>query len=412
MRSKLLKSIASVFAMAAALAFVAGGAMAQDGPKISGGAGVGFGQVTWDSGETSTGAPGDVVDGSALNAQIESNVIVSGKNENVDYYFRMRARGTTGDTIVKGFSEGTFNDGQMQTVRVRVGTNFGPVRVEIGRLPGIGGTGMADLRPVRAPGGFRHNVNNLGFFDAGALNVRFAAGPVKVGVAIQANGCQVNCSGGFKDSSKTVLNTVAQTEVTTTTSVDSGNAQTIMPYVQGAFGPVKFGVRYALSSSDVIVKTAVKTVDLSTDPPTDGTVTTATHDGSVDSSGFVGEVAVAAGPVGIGLEYTSLTEGCLDPIVPAGTACNDTTVTGPGLAVTWTGLLVQYSSSEEDDGDATTTNATSSVVSGSFLFDIGGGKIGPEVAIAKSKPSDSTTAVTPKPEASGRLIRVLMTTGF
>jgi hypothetical protein len=408
MRSKLLNTIASVFAMAAALAFVAGGAMAQDGPKVSGGAGVGFGQVQWDTGATSDG-PGDPVDGSALNAQIESNVIVSGKNENVDYYFRMRARGTTGDTIVKGFSEGTFNDGQMQTVRVRVGTNFGPVRVEIGRLPGIGGTGMADLRPVRAPGGFRHNVNNLGFFDAGALNVRFAAGPVKVGVAIQANGCQVNCSGGFKDSSSTSV-TAADTLTTSTTSVSTGNAQTIMPYVQGAFGPVKFGVRYATSSQDVIVSSSTTDVTVSTGAST--TTGGAPHDGSVDRSGFVGEVAVAAGPGGIGLEYTSLPEGCLDPIGPAGTACNDTTVTGPGLAVTWTGLLVQYSSSEEDDGDATTTNATSSVVSGSFLFDIGGGKIGPEVAIAKSKPSDSTLAVTPKPEASGRLIRVLMTTGF
>src|SRR3970040_2345539 len=111
MRSNLLKSALSVFALAVAAMFV--GTLAMAAPPFSGGAGAGFGIASWDTGAaatTGTGTSTDKPSDSTYNNQVEANLIAAGKTENGagDYYVRLRVRGTQGDTIPKDFSEGSL----------------------------------------------------------------------------------------------------------------------------------------------------------------------------------------------------------------------------------------------------------------------------------------------------------------
>jgi hypothetical protein len=373
--------------------------------KFSGGAAAGFGQATWDTGGTA--APGAPADGSAYNAQIESNLIYSGKNGNMDFYLRMRARGTSGDTEVKDFSEGTFTDGQLNTVRVRVGYTNGPFRMEVGRLPGIGGIGFADLRPLRAPGGFRHYVDNLGMFDSGAINLQFNAGPAKIGLAISTD-CQVQCDAGtgvVTEGGSVVLDPAGGTVGTITETTGSAKLRgtnTIMPYVQAAFGAIKVGARFATSSAKLNASFTENTYDVGNIVPT-ATDTTTVDGVTTKGSGMVVEVAFNSDAFGAALEYTSTTAKCETTLDPG---CKDKKVSGPGLAVTFAGGgLVQYSSSETDTG-GTGKKPSTQLISGSFLFDVGGGKLGPEVASA------TTNAGGTAKDQKGTLIRLIATTGF
>jgi hypothetical protein len=375
--------------------------------KFSGGAAAGFGQVSWDTGGTA--GPGAPADGSAYNVQMESNLIYSGKNENMDYYFRMRARGTSGDTEVKDFTEGTFTDtqgtgqfGALNTVRVRVGYNAGAFRVAMGKLPGIGGIGFADLRPLRAPGGFRHYVDNLGMFDSAAIQLEFNAGPAKVGLAISTD-CQVQCDAGtgvVTESGGIEIDPATDTITETTGSAKLRGTNTIMPYVQAAFGAIKVGARFASSSA----KLNAALTETPYVAGVAGASTTTTVDGvTTKGSGMVVEVAFNSDAFGAALEYTSTTAKCETTLDPG---CKDKKVSGPGLAVTFAGGgLVQYSSSETDTG-GTGKKPSTQLISGSFLFDVGGGKLGPEVASA------TTNAGGTAKDQKGTLIRLIATTGF
>lgn len=403
MRSISLK-FASAFALLAALTFVAvGAAMAQDGGKWSGGAYAGFGQVSWDKGTTATaGSPSS---GSAYNTQIEANLIYSGKQGPMDYYFRIRARGTTGDTVVKDFSEGTFNDGQLQTVRLRVGWNVTDAfRIEAGRLPSIGGVGFADQRPVRAPGGFRHFVDNYAMWDAGALNLSFKTGGIRVGLAISGD-CQVACLAGQSlPTSSTTVDGATGTITVIKTDFRSKGQSTMLPYVQATFGAAKVGFRYAASQGKAVGSYREDTITGA------GVVTNVdnfTVDETVKSTGMVLEAAYNTPAFGVAVEYTGTT---YKPF-PSDVGAKDFKNTMIGLAATFAGGgLVQYSSSKDDDGlpAASTAGKDKTTISGSYLMDVGSGaQVGPEIATASEKAQKTGSK-----EAKGTLVRLLMRTSF
>jgi len=400
MRSIFLKSLVSAFALFAVAAFVAAGAMAQDAPKVSGGVYAGFGQAKWESGGTASKSD------SALNGQIEANLIVSGAKENVDYYFRLRARGTTGDTTTKGLSEGTadcngnaaagfenansdfsalntsINCGKMQTIRVRVGWNGpGGFRLEGGRLPSIGGVGYADIQPVRAPSGFRHFNDTAAFYDVTAIVASFKTGGIKVGLGLSAN-CDINCK---YDQSSGTGNGLGVVDASAGSAVILTNQNSSIVFFQGAFGDVKVGARVVGAGSKV------------KDP---GTSTTMAADDTLKASANVVEAAYTMGGMMFALEFNSET----DKAPNAGTG-KDWKITGPALAVSFLNgnAAVQYSSQKTDKGATFVPEQT--WVSAFYLADVGGGKVGGEFVSTSYKSGATTTQ-------KGTLIRLLLKSDF
>jgi len=404
MRSISLK-FASAFALLAALTFVAvGAAMAQDGGKWNGGAYAGFGQVNWDKGTVA--APGSPSSGSSYNTQIEANIIYSGKQGPMDYLFRMRARGTQGNTEVKDFTEGTFNDGQLQTVRVRVGWNVSDAfRIEIGRLPSIGGVGYADLQFVRAPASFRHFNDNYAMWDSGAINLSFKVGGIKAGLAISAD-CQVAClAGQTLPASSTTIDAGTSTITVVKSTLASKNQSTMLPYVQADLGAVKVGFRYAASQGKAVGSYKEDDIDIATGGVT--AVDSFTVDETVKSTGMVLEAAYTTPGFGVAFEYTGTT---YKPF-PSDVGAKDFKNTQIALSATFAGGgLVQYSTSKDDDGlpAASTAGVDKTVMSAAYLMDVGsGGQVGPEVVLASEK-----AQVTGAKEAKGTLIRLLLRTSF
>jgi len=393
MRSNLLKSVLSVFALAVAALFV--GTLAMAAPTFSGGAAAGFGQVSWDTGNSGAGASG-----SAYNTQIEANLIASGKNESgsVDYYYRLRIRGTQGDPITKNESEGSFvssvgtscvtgdgsgcgsdgDAGHVQTARFRMGWNVSDAfRIEVGKLPGIGGTGLTDLQAVRAPGGFRHFNNNGGFFDVGAINFAFKTGGIKVGLAL-GSACDPSCTqhGDAKAKDSNGNSDVIRAQ------------NTMLPYFQGTFGGIKVGFRAPQSSGTVASKASASTTTLKVED-------------EFKTSMTVIEASVPIGPAAIALELTNQT--AKSPV----TGSKDLKTSDVELAVTaLNGLLVQYGTDEQDNGSTSPTYKKPKVtlITVSYVWDMGGGaKIGPEYSTVTST-SSSTTGK----DAKGQLIRIIM----
>ena len=91
MRSKLLQSMASVIAVLALSAFVAGGALAQDSkPTIRGNFGAAFGNKSAEGLGFVDGTDGE---SDGFYQRIEANLFFEGSNGPMSYQFRMRFRG-------------------------------------------------------------------------------------------------------------------------------------------------------------------------------------------------------------------------------------------------------------------------------------------------------------------------------
>lgn len=345
MRSNLLKSMLAVFALAVSMMYV--GSLAVAAPSFSGGVAAGFGQVTVDDGGTGPGAGSQ----SAYNAQIESNLIATGKTEGgkVDYYYRLRIRGTQGDPLNSSETESSFSDNQLQTVRTRIGWNVTDAfRIEMGKLPSIGGVGFADIQPLRSPKGFELPVNLYAFYDAGAINFSFKSGSMKFGVAIAAK-CDPGCD--HSDSTNT-------SGISTNTGASLGAASTILPYFQGSFGALDVGVRIPSSSAKVSKVGSGSPAGLKLED-------------QFKSSATGLELRFKTNAVTAAMEYYAKT--AKSPLAGA----KDEKVTDLTLAaILAMGLQVQYATDTLDNGG--TAKPKTTWLSLAYLFDVDGAKFGPE----------------------------------
>lgn len=348
--------------LAAFVLMVAGPAMAQ--PKISGAAAASFGQVSVD-----TGGTGDTETGDSFFTTIEANFIATGGNGTMDYYFRLRGRGTEGNTVPHDFEGGTFADNQLQTVRVRVGWNVtDQFRIEMGKMPGIGGTGAADINNVRTPGGIGAPVNKFGMWDSGAINLAFKATPqIRVGLAISSD-CQVGCTAGAD----------ARPAAAGGGNYE-GNFQTLMPYANLNFGDIGISLRLPQSSGDAIVSGKSETVES-------------------DAVGF--EAKYSMDQIYVALEYYDSTKGCV------GSGCFEETQTDTTLALKAYGLGLQIGSSDIDVNK--TTTETEDFMAVWYEIPMGdGGKVFPE--IGQLTLNDGTTGAK---DSTVDYIRLGMKVGF
>jgi hypothetical protein len=359
MKNAIKFSIASVIVTLATLALVAGSAVAQ--PKISGGVGAGFGQLSWDDGNTSS---------STYNAQTESNLIASGTNGSFDYYFRIRIRGTQGDTAQKGGTESSFSDGQLQTVRTRVTWNINDsMSLAMGRLPGIGVINPGYAAALRAPSGLRSADGAIAGWDTGGMVFAYKAGSIRAGLAILAN-CQVGCD-NIDDS------------VSGDASVT--NQSTMIPFVQYRSGAIAVGLRLAMSSGQA------NGTDFS--------------EVATSGSGNNIDFQFKTDAFSVGLEMSSATSAGAKNAL--GSTPDDAESSAMVLAVKAAGLAIGYSAATTADGyvdpvSGKGSDDTDTVISVNYAMDMGGGKLTPELITASNSNTDM----------AGQLIRLVLTTGF
>jgi hypothetical protein len=369
MRSNLLKSALSVFALAVAALFV--GTLAMAAPTFSGGVAAGFGQVSIDGGGTGPGASG-----STWNTQVESNLVATGKTQNgtVDYYYRLRIRGTQGDALPGGFgssgpsstatqTEGVFTTSGLSALRTRIGWNVTDAfRIEMGRLPSLGANGFADIQPLRTPAGFELPVNLYAFFDAGAINFSFKTGGIKVGLAISSN-CDPGCDHGDAGSA----------------SVRAQN--TLMPWFLGSFGAIDVALRLPQASAQASVAAtgaqggAIKIED------------------EFKSSATAVEVRFKTDALMVALE--SYAKTAKSPA--AGSKDKKTTDLALALKLAM-GVQVQYASDSIDTGG--TAKAEQTWLSLAYLFNVDGASFGPEY-----RTTTYNSGVTGDKDVKGALIR-------
>lgn len=364
MRSNLLKSMLSVFALAVTAMFV--GTLAMAAPTFSGGVAAGFGQVSIDGGGTGPGASGET-----WNSQVESNLVATGKTAEgkVDYYYRIRIRGTQGDSVAGGFgssgpsatgtqTEGVFTTSGLSGLRTRIGWNVTDAfRIEMGRLPSIGGVGFADIQPLRTPAGFELPVNLYAFYDVGAIVFSFKTGAMKLGLAIGAT-CDPSCN--HPDA-----------------SAASVRAQsTLMPFFQGSFGPIDVGVRIPQASGQASVASGTIKVE-----------------DEFKSSATGVEVRFKTDALTVALESYAKTAKS-----PA-TGAKDVKTTDLALALKLAmGVQVQYASDSIDTGG--TAKAEQTWLGVAYLFKVDGASFGPEY-----RSTTYNSGVTGDKDVKGTLIR-------
>ena len=188
LKAAVILALFAGFAFAASNAFAQAMGSTKEGVtmKISGGADASFGTISSEKLDSKK----KVTSESGYGAAIQSNIILSGKDGTIDYYVRLRLRGERSKTANNGGKDSLkSNEAPLQTARVRVRWTPVPVfSVTLGRLPGYGGTGFADIQPGRAYVGVG-GVNKAIFADVPTLQLQVAPGPVKVGLLL-SNGAQ------------------------------------------------------------------------------------------------------------------------------------------------------------------------------------------------------------------------------
>ncbi len=253
-------------------------------PKFSGDVDASFGDISLKA--VPVGSKGPVSENSYFTA-VQSSVALTGGRD-FAYYFRFRVRGAqygvgnrNGEQDV-ALTEGGRNDvlrndvfqtGGVQTAQVRVrwrATDF--LLVDIGRLPGIEGTGFADIQPGYAP--VRSDgVNQLTPRDLGAIDLRFQL-PIGliVGMSV-SSGCSLRCDRTARGRTFAV-----------------GSQQSILSY----FSYV--GRRWKIGYRDVFAFARGSRVG--------GVSAADDNDVETEASGNVGEFAVNFGGFYIGVEST------------------------------------------------------------------------------------------------------------
>jgi hypothetical protein len=366
MKNAIKFSIASVIVTLATLALVAGSAVAQ--PKISGGVGAGFGQLSWSNADTSS---------STYNAQTEANLVASGTNGSFDYYFRIRIRGTQGDTSVKGGTEASMSDGQLQTVRTRVTWNINDsMSLAMGRLPGIGVINPGYAAALRAPSGLRSSDGNIAGWDTGGMVFAYKAGAIRAGLALLAR-CQVDFPSGCSNINDTSAGGDAVVS----------NESSMIPFVQYKSGAIGVGVRMAMDSAEV-----------------NGTDF---EEEAISGSGTNLDFSFKTDAFGIGLEYFTGTKAGTANSLDANNDTEDENLYAIVARIDVAGVVLGYSEGGVVDGITDTAgdakaNASTIVTSVNYPMDMGGGKLTPELISSHENSGNK----------SGQLIRVVLSTGF